>query len=44
MLYKYHSFKVNNEYTESKILFKKITIDKILFDDFSLKMNVTKYY
>ena len=34
--------KINNEYTESKILIQKININKIAFDDYFIKMNVTK--
>ena len=34
--------KINNEYTESKMLLQKININKIPFDDFFLKINVTK--
>ena len=42
MLYKYHSFKNNNQYIETKIVFQNININKITFDDSFLIMNVTK--
>ena len=42
MLYKYHSFKNNNQYIETKIVFQNININEIVFDDYFLKMNVTK--
>ena len=34
--------KINIECTESKIVFQNININKIAFDDYFLKMNVTK--